>query len=38
VQKDDQKLLKQIDEVLDRHKGDIARLLRAYNVPLAEER
>jgi mxaJ protein len=34
VQKDDQKLLKQIDEVLARRSGEIRRLLDAYHVPL----
>jgi mxaJ protein len=34
VQKDDQKLLKSIDRVLVRRKGDIDRLLSAYHVPL----
>ena len=38
VQKDDQKLLKQIDAVLDRRKGDIGKLLKTYHVPLVEER
>jgi mxaJ protein len=38
VQKDDQKLLKQIDAVLERRKADIGKLLKAYNVPLVEER
>ena len=34
VQKDDQKLLKQVDEVLGRRKGEIAKLLAAYHVPV----
>ena len=38
VQKNDQKLLKQIDGVLERRHADIARLLRAYHVPLVEQR
>jgi mxaJ protein len=38
VQKDDQTLLKRIDEVLDRRKADVAKLLNAYHVPLVEER
>jgi mxaJ protein len=37
VQKDDQKLLKQIDGVLARRSGDIARLLASYNVPVVTE-
>jgi mxaJ protein len=38
VQKDDQKLLKQIDRVLSRRSGDIHRLLAAYHVPTVETR
>ena len=34
VQKDDQRLLKAIDQILVRRRGDIARLLAAYRVPL----
>ena len=34
VQKDDQKLLKQIDQVLAKRSGDIRRLLVDYHVPL----
>ena len=33
VQKDDQKLLKQIDGILTRRSGDIGKLLAAYHVP-----
>src|SRR4051794_31771480 len=36
VRKDDQKLLKAIDRVLARRKGDIDRLLAAYRVPVLE--
>jgi mxaJ protein len=36
VQKDNQKLLKQIDRVLVRRKGEIRSLLAAYRVPLVE--
>jgi mxaJ protein len=36
VQKDDTKLLKQIDQVLARRSGDIRKLLKAYHVPLVE--
>src|SRR5438270_8616947 len=36
VQKDDQKLLKQIDRVLSRRSGDIARLLAGYHVPTVQ--
>jgi mxaJ protein len=36
VQKDNQKLLKQIDQVLARRSGDIRRLLSAYHVPVVE--
>jgi mxaJ protein len=38
VQKDNQKLLRQIDAVLARRKGDIGKLLKTYHVPLVEER
>jgi hypothetical protein len=34
VQKDDQKLLKQIDQVLAKRSGDIHRLLSDYHVPV----
>ena len=34
VQKDDQKLLKQIDQVLANRSGDIRRLLQEYHVPV----
>jgi hypothetical protein len=34
VQKDDEPLLKRIDDVLERRSGDIRRLLLAYHVPL----
>ena len=34
VQKDDGKLLKQIDQILERRSADIARLLQAYHVPI----
>ena len=36
VQKDDTKLLKQIDQVLARRSGDIRKLLDAYHVPLVD--
>ena len=36
VQKDDTKLLKQIDQVLARRAGDIRKMLNAYHVPLIE--
>jgi mxaJ protein len=36
VQKDDTKLLKQIDQVLARRTGDIRKLMKAYHVPLVE--
>ena len=35
VQKDNQKLLKEIDSVLGRRSGDIRKLLAAYHVPIA---
>lgn len=38
VQKDNQKLLKQIDQILARRSGDIRKLLAAYHVPLAEQK
>ena len=38
VQKDDQNLLKQVDEVLAKRKGEIAKLLAAYHVPVVEQR
>jgi hypothetical protein len=34
VQKDDQKLLRQIDGILARRSGDILKLLAEYHVPL----
>jgi mxaJ protein len=37
VQKDDQKLLKQVDEVLARRSAEIRKLLEAYHVPLVAE-
>jgi mxaJ protein len=37
VQKDDQKLLKSIDQILARRSGDIQRLLTAYHVPLVKD-
>ena len=37
VQKDNQKLLKEIDSVLGRRSGDIRKLLAAYHVPIAEQ-
>ncbi|MGE5562221.1 MAG: quinoprotein dehydrogenase-associated putative ABC transporter substrate-binding protein [Bacillota bacterium] len=36
VQKDDEKLLKEIDQILDRRSGDIRKLLRAYHVPVVD--
>ena len=36
VQKDDQKLLKEIDRVLVRRSGEIRKLLKAYHVPVIE--
>ncbi|HWI76951.1 MAG TPA: hypothetical protein VNS53_07720, partial [Sphingomicrobium sp.] len=38
VQKDDQKLLKQMDEVLANRSGDIRRLLAEYHVPTVAAR
>ena len=38
VQKDDEKLLKQIDQVIERHSADIAKLLEAYHVPVVGNR
>lgn len=38
VQKDDQKLRKQIDKVLVRRSGEIRRLLAAYHVPIVSGR
>ena len=38
VQKNDQKLLKEIDAVLERRASDIRKLLAAYRVPLADAR
>jgi mxaJ protein len=37
VQKDNQKLLKQIDEILGRRSDDIRKLLAAYHVPVVTE-
>ena len=37
VQKDNQKLLKQIDQILARRSGDIRKLLDAYRVPLVPQ-
>jgi mxaJ protein len=37
VQKDNQHLLKQIDQVLSRRSGDIRKLLAAYHVPLVAQ-
>lgn len=37
VQKDDQKLLKQVDEMLKRRNTDIRKLLAAYHVPIVTE-
>jgi mxaJ protein len=37
VQKDNQKLLKDIDRVLVRRSGDIAKLLAAYRVPVVQQ-
>lgn len=37
VQKNDQKLLKQVDEVLARRRGEIAKLLAAYHVPVVRD-
>jgi mxaJ protein len=36
ARKDDQRMLKQIDRVLERRSGDIAELLAAYHVPVVE--
>jgi mxaJ protein len=36
VQRDNQKLLKQIDQILARRRADIRKLLLAYHVPLVE--
>jgi mxaJ protein len=38
VQKDNQKLLREIDRILLRRSGDINRLLDAYHVPLVQGR
>jgi mxaJ protein len=38
VQKDDQKLLKQIDAALGRRRPEIAKLLKSYDVPTIDER
>ena len=38
AQKDDEKLLKEIDQVLERHSADIAKLLEAYHVPVGGNR
>ena len=37
VQKSNQKLLKQVNQVLDRRSGDIRRLLASYHVPLVQQ-
>jgi mxaJ protein len=37
VQKDNQRLLKQIDQVLSRRSGEIRKLLAAYHVPLVAQ-
>ena len=37
VQRDNQKLLKQVNQVLDRRSGDIRRLLASYRVPLVQQ-
>ena len=37
VQKDNQKLLKDIDRVLVRRSADVARLLAAYRVPVVKQ-
>jgi mxaJ protein len=37
VQKDNQKLLKQIDQILTRRSGDIRKLLAAYRVPVVAQ-
>jgi len=37
VQKDNQKLLKQIDQVLDRRSGEIGKLLAQYHVPVVAQ-
>jgi len=37
VQKDNQKLLKQIDQLLDRRSGDIRKLLASYHVPVVAQ-
>jgi hypothetical protein len=34
VQKDNQKLLNEIDDILTRRSGDVRKLLGAYHVPL----
>jgi hypothetical protein len=36
VQKDNRKLLKDIDRVLARRSGDIGKLLAAYHVPVVQ--
>ena len=37
VQKDDQRLLKEIDQVLARRSGDVSKLLADYHVPIVKE-
>jgi hypothetical protein len=37
VQKDDQHLLKEIDQVLSRRSGDIRKLLKVYHVPVVDD-
>lgn len=37
IQKDNQKLLKQVDKILSRRNGDIQRLLASYHVPVVNE-
>jgi len=37
IQKDNQKLLKQVDRILSRRNGDIQRLLASYHVPVVNE-
>jgi mxaJ protein len=37
VQKDNQKLLKEIDRILAQRRGDIAKLLAAYHVPVVQQ-
>jgi hypothetical protein len=37
VQQGNQKLLKQVNQVLDRRRGEIRRLLASYRVPLVQQ-